>query len=416
MWPFTQSHPLRRRTPARRPLRVEALERRELMAGDITARLAGSTLVLTGDSLGNQLLVTSVSGGQIAVLGGDTTVNGSTSPFITGRPVTSIVASLNGGDDVIGFGNSAQGFADQLIGMGVSPPDVVELQDEIDSVANGTTTFSLPGSLTITTAAGADAIAIIGVVGGSVTATLGSAPTGGNGNRLTIGGTNPAYASRVGGAMSIVGGGQRDVVEFLTTAVGGAVVAALGNGENYLGMRDTSIASLTYTGGTGVDGVSSPRLRVRNGVSIVTGAGADSVFVGAGGDGLASVGRSVVINTGSGDDFASVAGDVNGAVSVITGQGNDQVGVYSASVGLDTVINTGTGNDAVDIVGFQGRFNLVVSLGAGNDRVLLADITTTLAACLYGGPGTNALTYYEEVPAGIRWFSYVQFQTVTVIV
>lgn len=412
---FARSRSRGSRRPAGPALHVESLERRQVLAGNVSAQLVGSTLLLNGDSLGNQVLVASVTGGRIAILGGDTTVNGSTNPFITSRPVMAITATLNGGDDVIGFGNSAQGFADQLIGMGVSPPDVVTLQDEIDSVANGATTFSLPGSLTITTAAGADAIAIIGVVGGSVTATLGSAPTGGIGNRLTIGGTNPAYASRVAGALSIVGGGQRDFVEVLTTAVGGAVVAALGNGENYLGMLDASSASLAYTGGTGVDGVSSPRLRVRNGVSIVTGAGADSVFVGAGGGGLASVGRSVVIDTGSGDDFASVAGDVNGAVTVITGQGNDQVGVYSTSVGLDAVINTGSGNDAVDIVGLQARFNLVVSLGAGNDRVLLADITTTLAVCLYGGPGTNELTYYEEVPAGIRWFSYVQFQTVTVI-
>lgn len=46
----------------------------------------------------------------MAVLGAPgTTINGSTNPFVTSRTVTNIVANLNGGNDAIGFTNSAQG-------------------------------------------------------------------------------------------------------------------------------------------------------------------------------------------------------------------------------------------------------------------------------------------------------------------
>ncbi|NBW96705.1 MAG: hypothetical protein EBR28_08220, partial [Planctomycetia bacterium] len=79
------------------------------------AELVGSTLRLTGDSMGNEVVVASAAGGKIAVIGLDTTINGSSGSFLTNKPVTSIIANLNGGNDAIGFSNSAQNYAEARV-------------------------------------------------------------------------------------------------------------------------------------------------------------------------------------------------------------------------------------------------------------------------------------------------------------
>lgn len=412
---FTRSF-LRRNRSARRTLHVEPLERREVLAGNVTAQLVGSTLLLTGDALGNELVVASVMGGAIAVIGNDTTVNGSTSPFVTSGRVVSIIANLNGGNDGIGFGNTAQGFADQLAELGVTPPPdpvIDALQDAIDGVANGVISFSVPGSLVITTDGGSDVVGIIGTVGGSVAANLGSAPTGSmSGNALMIGGSHAAYASRVGGGVSIVGGAQRDGVEITGTTVGGGVAAALGNGDNFLGIYESSIASLAYTGGSAYDEVDTADLRVRYGVSVVTGAGDDEVYLHDHGGPQTSVGGSIAVNTGAGADYVEIASAVRGALSLATGTGADEVRIYETSVGLNAAINTDGGDDSVAIELTQVRSNLVVALGAGNDELTIAD-TSAFAAFLYGGPGSNTLDIDDFSRTSIRRLFVRQFQTVT---
>jgi len=407
---------LRRNRSARRALRVEALERRDLLAGNVTAQLVGSTLLLTGDALGNELVVASVTGGRIAVIGNTTTVNGSTSPFVTSRPVVSIVANLNGGNDGIGFGNNAQGFADQLVELGIMPPPdpvIDALQDAIDAVADGATRFSLPGSLAITTDGGSDVVSIIGTIGGSVTANLGSAPTGTmNGNALMIGGFHAGSVSSVGGGVSIVGGGQRDGVEIVGTSVGGGVAVALGNGDNFLGMFESSVGSLSYTGGSASDEVDTADLRVRYGVSVVTGAGDDDVFLHDHGGPQTIVGGSIVVNTGAGADYVEIASAVRGALSLATGAGDDEVRIYETSVGLNAVINTDGGDDSVAIELTQVRYNLLVALGAGNDELAIT-ATSAFAAFLYGGPGSNTLDIDDASRTGIRRLFFWQFQMVT---
>jgi hypothetical protein len=417
MLSFARSRTPRSR-PASRPLHVEALERRELLyapVGNVTAQLVGSTLLLTGDSLGNQLMVASVSGGKVAVLGVNlgTTINGATNPFVTSRPVTSIIANLNGGDDQIGFGNSAGAFADQLDELGIDPPpfDAGVLQTAINAVAAGATTFTLPGSLSITTAGGNDQIGILGTIGGSVAANLGSAQTGpGIGNGLFLGGLPDG--SRVGGGVSIVGGAQADGVLIVGATIGGGVSAALGaaqaDGENELFILKSSMASVAYTGGTGTDAVIAQNSGIRNGVSIVTGAGSDSVVLNTVGPQPMTVGGSVAIDTGADFDYLEFIASVRGAVSVVTGGGDDQVKFDQASVGLNAAIDTGVGNDRVEIEASQFRYNLLVSLGAGDDTLRLLT-TSAFAAYLYGGPGTNGLDIDRPSMLGIRWLYDTQF-------
>ena len=415
MSPFAVS-PTRNRThrrAARRTLQVESLERRDLLAimgGNVTAQLVGSTLLLTGDAQSNQLAVASVTGGRIAVLGNNTTVNGSTDPFVTSRPVVSIIANLNGGDDLIGFGNTADGFADQLNSFNAGDPfNPPTLQAAINAVADGATTFSIPGGLTITGGTGDDAIGVIGNVGGSVAVNLG--PSSKDGNGFAIGGDNVAYASRVGGVVSVVGGAQSDLVGIVRTTVVGGIATALGNGANGLYLSESTAASLAYTGGSGEDDVDVADARFRYGVSVATGGGDDEIYLHEHGGPRTIVGGGMVVDAGTGDDYVEISSGVSGGLTVATGAGDDEVDIYETDVGLSAAVDTLGGDDQVRISDTRVRFSLLVALGAGNDRLELSDVGA-FAAFLYGGPGTNELDVDAASRAAIRRLFYAQFQTV----
>jgi hypothetical protein len=483
------SKPMRHRHTRRASgplLQLESLERRLPLAGDVTAKLTGSTLLLTGDTLANDVMVASAAGGKIAVIGINTTINGSSIAFVTNKRVTSIIADLNGGNDAIGFGNSAGGYAgvrmfvDGLLHPtwtvteadtsadttsvsenDTTPPppfDVAALQTAIDDVAGGVTIFSIPGSLRVTTADGDDTVSIMGNIGGSVIASLGSADVG---NGLAIG------LCRVGGSVTVVGGAQKEIVFMSNSTVAGRVSADLGDGTNWMLVAGedeapTAIAALAYTGGVDEDAVGlAGAVTVRNNVSIFTGArGEDGVDIGSVFDedsGTVTVRGNVVVNTGTGsdDDTIGVVGNFRGNVSVTTGGGRDIVSVSSrigwittdgsdpvplvewagsSAIGLDLNINTGAGNDLISIgtstVGrhatihaesgeddvrinsMQVKRNLFIRLGTGNDSLGIVKMKA-FAAFLQGGTGTNSLTTDTPTRTGNRTLRRDRFQTMT---
>jgi hypothetical protein len=436
----------KQRQAPRSSLRLESLEPRLPLAGNVTAQLSGGTLFLTGDALDNALIVASVTGGKMAVIGNPgTTINGSANPFVTSKAVTNIIANLNGGSDAIGFGNSAEVFATQLRDFGITlvPAfDPLAAQAAIDAVAAGATTLSLPGSLTVTTGDGNDLVGIVGNVRGSVVANLGSAIAGSKqGNGFVIG--NPlvdplvdGLTSRVDGAVSVVGGAQQDsVILYGGSSVSGGVTLALGNGRNTaeVVLDGGSIGSFAYAGGTGDDGVViGNKQTVQNSINVFTGThGKDAIglFFGV------TVGGSVSLNTGTGadDDLVQIGANIRGNLSVATGAGNDIIGV-STNVGLGLAINSGAGNDLIEFGSSTVGLNTVVDAGAGNDRVFSRDLTTrynlfvylgagndeltlnnlkAFAAFLYGGTGTNSLTTNAATRTGVRTLRSFQFQTVT---
>ena len=443
---------LRRRTSGaafRSSLSLECLESRLALTipvgGNVTAKLVGSTLLLTGDALDNALVVAPATGGLMAVLGAPgTTINGTdttVTSFVTTRAVTSIVANLNAGTDLIGFTNNAFGFYNQLTFRGVAVPfNPADLQITIDTATGGISSFTLSGSLTVTTASGDDAVGIIGTVGGSVAVDLGSSsstPGPGYGNDFAIGNpfTTFSVANRIGGSVSVVGGDQRDGIRIIGTDVGGTVSAVLGNGVNFARIDGygSTFGSFAYRSGTGDDGVlllATP-LTIRDGVSVSTGPrGEDVVIVTA-----TTIGGSVVVNTGTGDgnDRVAVESAIRGRLSVITGAGNDLLYVSAPTIGGGLAINSGAGDDDVTCSSITVAFNTVIDAGAGNDRVLSSGLTTrsnlfvylgagndqlelydarAFAVFLYGGTGSNSLTTNAATRSGIRTLRWFQFQTV----
>lgn len=424
--------------PARSFLRIESLESRLPLAGNVTAQLIGSTLFLTGDSLGNEIAVASVAAGKIAVIGNATTVNGSTTPLVTKKAVTNIVATLNGGDDFVWFGNDAQGFANQLASVGITPTPFIPstLQSAIDGVSAGVTAFSLPGNLTVTTADGSDFVSLIGTVGGSITATLGSATSDGFNGFLIGDYTVESAVNRVGGSVTVVGGDQNEGVLIYGTNVGGGISMALGNGYNRMTCYGygATIGSFAYTGGRDNETVFvEGDITVRNSVTLFTGpSGPDFVEVGGvyggsvvintgagGGDDAvfvegATIKRDLSVTTGAGaDDIIFSSDTIGGSVTIASGASDDTMFSDVTSVALNTVINAGDGNDTVELESMTVRYNLFVYMGAGDDVLTVGD-TTALAAFLYGGTGINTLNIDPASLTGIRRLRYYQFQTVNI--
>ena len=64
-----------------RRLRVESLENRRLLAGDVTVGYSGDSLIITGDFDDNNISIEGTADGVVKITGNGTTINGVNSPF-----------------------------------------------------------------------------------------------------------------------------------------------------------------------------------------------------------------------------------------------------------------------------------------------------------------------------------------------
>ncbi|MEZ6058363.1 MAG: hypothetical protein R3C01_16810 [Planctomycetaceae bacterium] len=85
-------------------LTFERLEQRQLLAGNVTAVMKGSTLVITGDAADNGVFVEGQTDGtwtveSDAIFGGDTTTINGSSIFQTPEGVKKIVVNMGDGND-----------------------------------------------------------------------------------------------------------------------------------------------------------------------------------------------------------------------------------------------------------------------------------------------------------------------------
>jgi hypothetical protein len=377
----------RERKIARRPLLVESLERREVLAGNITASVVGDTLMLTGDNLDNSAVVISLGGGQYAVAGNNTTtVNGSTNNFVTNRAVSHISANMNGGNDALSLGNNAAAI-DTLAGdlnqrSVLAVPNVTTLQSRI-SAATSVTSFSLGGNLTFLGGAGNDLLAVVGTIGRTVTANLGSSLSTGL-NAIGIDASATASRGAVGGAVSVVGGEQADSVLLRDIAVNGVLSAVLGGGANSVDLINAS---------------------VRAGMSVIGGGGVDSVEIDS-----SSVARVMTLLLGNGANALTVEDSDLSNVVVTTGSGIDTLNFTNTDIHTGMTINTGEGADvvslnAVDIDGFFTAF-----LGGGNDRLTGVNSRAKMAV-LNGGLGSDQLSLDAATVAAIDHLFRVLFES-----
>src|SRR5688572_26321332 len=111
------SNRLRTKIPGRRPMFLESLESRAMLAGDISVNVSGGNLIVRGDNAANQIAILKLGSGEYAVAGfNGTTVEGSADPFIATGVRGNIDVDLKSGNDLLGVGNDVAG----LIALGQS--------------------------------------------------------------------------------------------------------------------------------------------------------------------------------------------------------------------------------------------------------------------------------------------------------
>jgi hypothetical protein len=150
--------------------------------------------------------------------------------------------------------------------------------------------------------------------------------------------------------------------------------------------------------GAGDDSVTVHDAQFRRGLTIDTGAGADTVRIGLADDAVGT------------DEGANVT--VRGSLFVRTGSENDTVGVGSAKVGGVLGIATGGGDDAVNLgaeeaatqaadVGagdpatLQAKWGVDVLLGEGTDSATLRDVSTRAQIVVGGGEGADTIGIHD---------------------
>ena len=169
----------------------------------------------------------------------------------------------------------------------------------------------------------------------------------------------------VGGQLNIVGGMDNDVVEFAEDlSVGGNLRADLRDGTNtfaigHVGATTNAIAgSLRYAGGPGTDLVGVDATTIGKNARFALGA-------------AGALAQSLRIGFVHPDGV-----QVNGAMNVTSGSGQDNFHFTRLYVGKDLMLASGAGNDKVylddtDIAGKTG-----LGFGAGNDRLYVEMLTS----------------------------------------
>jgi hypothetical protein len=129
----------------KRACRFESLERRNPLAGNVTAEVVGGSLLIEGDSSANSIQVRQLSDTTWEVRGFGTRVNGSNNTFVAEDVLLDINVDLNRGNDFVKVFNGTVGNnllvetnqgldTVQLINLDITGIADITTGDETDSV------------------------------------------------------------------------------------------------------------------------------------------------------------------------------------------------------------------------------------------------------------------------------------------
>lgn len=379
---------MRKNRSFHRKLRLESLEGRAMLAGNVTASVDGAgTLKIKGDDLANQIAVVADTGtpGDFRVDGlGTTTINGAGS-----------TASFTG---VVNIDIDMQKASDE-----------VHLNDEMSH------TTTLAGNLTVKLADGNDEL----FIGDGFTA---PAPPITSSNFVCV-----CNEFTVGGAVDIKAGKGDDRIDIRNLNVGGDTVIDTSDGLDWvrinndcvsgtksathfegnldisLGLHDDDLhiryvevaEELTIGTSKGDDEVYLGYVQIAGGTEIDTSDGDDVVEIYGGGSGPTSF-AGLEINLGLHDDFLIIGGStmygptgevtIEGDLDIGTSRGDDEVHLWGIVVDGATELATSDGVDCVEIR--DSIFDdLEVNLGHGDDHLLIGGTTIDGSIDLNGSAG-----------------------------
>lgn len=201
---------------------LERLEPREVMAGNVSASIAGGNVVLSGDPLGNQVTIARNSPTSITITGINTTINGGNKPITFNGFQRDLTVNLNAGNDIVRFVNSS------------------------DSV------FQVLGNLTVKTGDGADQVHFAQVsVGGKL-----SVDTGAGNDRVSTSTGSGTWGLEVASAASILAASGKDNFTIDNANFHSTATIKTGNDNDQLAITDSAFAGIAdLQGGSGTDGL-----------------------------------------------------------------------------------------------------------------------------------------------------------------
>jgi hypothetical protein len=290
--------------------RIEKLEDRILLAGNITAIQNGSQLVINGDADDNEIYVTNNGGAgtiEVGGLDGETVNGGAGSEIFSG--ITHIVVRGRAGDDFV-------------------------LVDEINIAGNLTVQLNQD--------AGVEQAAAVydSYIGGNL-----AVSSDGNADAEI-----DVQGNYIGGAAQIVTRGGEDDIEVEDSSIGGQLVINAGHGDNDV-----------FLGG-------SEGLYVGSNLVVID--GADDLLLDAHD---VYVGGTLNINAGARGDSEICLEDmyVGGQGWIRTGDGEDLVGICNVEVELGVVVALREGDDVLSVG--DSTFHSHVQVSGGPDYDTLID-------------------------------------------
>jgi hypothetical protein len=355
-----------------RKLRLEFLESRAMLAGNVSVSVSGGNLVIRGDNADNGVLIQQIDADSYAVtgisVGTETTITdgganvsggGANGTAIADGVTGDVNIDLRGGDDILGVGNDVDALV--ALALEFNPELVLDVGDAVSLEG----TLSVNDDLTIRTGDGEDLIGVIANVDDVADIDSGRHDDGLGVINSTIGndllirtnsGVDGALVRETGidDLLSIITSNDADLVQIETAFTRRAVI-------------DT---------GSGDDAVIVNAFDVDREIVVVTASGEDAVNMQS-----FSAGTNLVVNTGSHDDVevSLTSFNVDGAVTVVTGSGNEGFVELVAFDARNVVLDTGSGNDGnfelpVTVANANIDDNLTVVTGSGEDIVLVANV------------------------------------------
>lgn len=291
---------------------AEPLEERRVMDGAVAVALAGNTLKITGDDLGNNVVV-KMNGANLRIEGTLTNVtfNGNTAAFqeIAGLDFTKLQLKFNlkGGDDILAVGdNLAQITAKSL-----------SIDTGVGSDAVGLNTLAIIGNAKVKTFKSAGENELDQVL-------LSGVSTFGRDLRIGTGGGNDAVL--------MVNGGQ--------TTVGKRLTADVGAGADFVAFNVYNCTNATVRLGDGGNQFFSITGNVTQKLDVRGGKGSETMTANTGG-----TYNKISVNLGDGDDTATADGFTVADIRVNMGKGNDTAIGNALNMTQFDLFDGGAGND-----------------------------------------------------------------------
>lgn len=299
------------RTKSQFRLKVESLESRRLMAGDVSAALEGGFLRVEGDNLDNQIAISQTVAGDVVVAGQNgTLINGLASVRFVRPSLNALEVRMEGGNDTVTL-RGVQVANDMFVDLGAG-------NDRVTAPLNSPVLIGANASIY-----GSEGNDIVQLAGAVVREDL--FVDGG------LGILNANLSSMtVDKMLSIVGDEANDIVAVSSSTVGMGVSIETKGGSDRVSLVNLGAFSLLVNtdsnAAIGADQVTMNQIRLIEDLGIFTGAGNDIVRL---------------------TDVSS------GKVSVSLDEGNDRLIATNVSAVTDAIFEGGAGFDILENLGIS---------------------------------------------------------------